>query len=188
MIGLLVNIIYAAIAVVLAILIGAWGWFERTIQSVKADKKNIIKLIVVPLVYYFLFTRALGIYELLIQKNHVSFQEKDMTPRREVKAERYVRLQGKTYFLDRYRNSVSFLMDDDRPVLSLAYYIMTYSRRFSKYGEIVWDRHCALMIEKDNPEELDSYLEKVRWMTDEEKSQRVNRIKSQIKFNKKKQP
>ena len=173
----MLRIIQLLLAVVLGAFFFCFSWFKDTWYSVKKDKRNIPKLICVPIICFYLVTRAFGFVEIYIKKDTRQYTLQDMTERRLEKAERLIDLQSKTYFLDRYKNIISFLKEDDRPFLANTFHLMTYSRRFYKYSDIVWSSHLKRLVKEQNEEKLEDYKKHVKWMSDNELTRNINRYK-----------
>ena len=177
----LLSIIINIFFFVVGLLLKSLGWLKQTTLSVKEDWKNVFKLVGVFFMTVYIISRIMLIDQLYIKDEHTKFTEKDLTPRREVRLERYVKLQEKTLILDRYANAVMFIKYDDRPLLAKIVYTMTCNYRFLPFSSLVWDRHCMSIIEQNDQEKLDEYLDKVTWLTDQEKQQKVNKLKLIIK-------
>lgn len=105
-----------------------------------------------------------------------AIQKKDLTPRRKERFERYVKLQEKTYYIDRYNNMLHLLKEDDRPLLSDAIYFLTCSRRMYKFRDLVWQEHLNGFAEEQNLEKAMTYTDKVKWMSNNEKIRRIKAI------------
>lgn len=176
MISFLLNMIFVVAAFLLSAVVGAFKWLKDTALSVRENPRNLMKLIAVPLMWFYVFTRAMAVYETFYVEDDMKFTETSLTPQREKKLQKYVRMQEKTLFLDRYRNTVNYFVTDDRPGLAACFYLMTYSRRFARYGDLVWNRHCEKIVRTGDQNKIDRYFKKVRWLTEEEKNSTINRF------------
>lgn len=67
-------------------------------------------------------------------------------------------------------------LNHDRPGLAACFYLMTYSKRFARYGDLVWNRHCEKIVRTGDRNKIDRYFKKVRWLTEEEKNSTISRF------------
>lgn len=159
------------------IISGSFRWYYQTIKGVKTDKSNIFKVIAAPLIVFYLFTRIFAAYDILIKKDTAPYTEQQMTPSRERRVETLMCLQEHMLLIDRYRNTLMRIKEDDRPNLATFLYVMTVPRRYYKLGDVAWNRHCKALVDLEDTTALDEYLEKVTWLTQKEKDLAVTRIK-----------
>ena len=173
----LLSIIIDIFFFLVGLFLKSFDWLKQTTLSVKDDWKNIFKLVGVFLLTVYVTSRIMLIDQIFIKKDFTGFTEKDLNPRREVRLERYVKLQEKTLIMDRYSNAIMFIKYDDRPLLAKIVYTMTCNYRFLPFSELVWDRHCMSIIEQNDQDKLNEYLDKVTWLTDQEKQEKVKQLR-----------
>lgn len=183
MLSYLFYIIIVIICFLLSQIFRLYRWFKRTVASIQNNKWNVIKLILVPVLIYYLATRLLVIHQVYIKEDTYQYKEEDLTPRREERLKRYVRIEEKTLFLERYYNVLYALKSDDRPVLRRIFHIMTCNRRFYRFQELTWARALDSMCQKWDLEQFECYLKKCKFFSEKDKQKFINYFKLLEKDN-----
>lgn len=168
-------LIYFIIGTLLSILGAAFFWLRDSFLEARNNRRHFYKPVLVLLVLAYVFSRIQFAVD-IIRDDTACYTRKDLTPRRKERLERYVRLQEKTYYIDRYNNMLHFLKEDDRPLLSNTVYYLTCSRRFYRFRDLVWQEHLNGFAVENDVEKAVAYMDKVKWMSDNEKLKRIKAI------------
>lgn len=168
-------IIYLLIGTLLSILGAAFVWFRNSLYAARNNKRHFYKPILVLVFFAYVFSRIQFAVD-IVRDDTACYTKKDLTPRRKERFKRYVKLQENTYYIDRYNNMLHFLKEDDRPLLSDAIYFLTCSRRMYKFRDLVWQEHLKGFAVEQDVEKAAAYMDKVRWMSDDEKLKRIKAI------------
>lgn len=168
-------IIYLLIGTLISILGAAFVWFKNSLYDAQNNKKHFYKPILILIFFIYVFSRVQFAVD-IVRNDTACYTKKDLTPRRKERFEKYVRLQEKTYYIDRYNNMLHLIKEDDRPLLSDVIYFLTCSRRMYKFRDIVWQEHLNGFAEEMDTEKALAYMDKVKWMSNNEKLKRIKSI------------
>lgn len=172
------GIIYLIIGTLISIAGAAFIWLRNSFISAKNDRKNFYKPILLIVFYAYVFSRIQFAIDIYLDSDLTGYKSKDLTPRREQRFEKYVRLQEKTHYIDRYKNMIYYLNEDDRPILAVSVYFLTCSRRLYKFSDLVWDAHLSKLLEEKNEKKIAAYLESIKWLSDEDKAKQIQKLDS----------
>lgn len=168
-------IIYLLIGTLLSILGAAFVWFRNSLYAARNNKRHFYKPILVLIFFAYVFSRVQFAVD-IVRNDTACYTKKDLTPRRKERFERYVKLQEKTYYIDRYNNMLHLLKEDDRPLLSDAIYFLTCSRRMYKFRDLVWQEHLNGFAEEQDLDKMMDYIKKVKWLSLNELTKRIKSI------------
>lgn len=110
----------------------------------------------------------------------INYTERDLTPRREERLNKYIKLQQKTYFIDRYGNMIQHLEEDDRPIMAKSIFLLTCPRRVFKFVDLIWYRHLEILVKESSENEVNAYLNKVKWISKQKKERTLKDIRAQL--------
>ena len=175
----IILLLYFFISLLVTIVRLPFRWFSNSISSARQDKRNFYKPILVVLLIAYAITRLHFIYDIYMSDEPALYTERDLTPRREERLSKYIKLQGDTYFIDRYGNMIHHLREDDRPIMAKTIFILTCPRRVYKFVDLIWYRHLENLVKESSEEEVDTYLNQVKWLS----KQKKERILMQVRRN-----
>lgn len=173
-----ILLLYFFVGILVSIIRLPFRWFRDSVSSARQDKRNFYKPILVVLLIAYAITRLHFVYDIFMSGEAINYTERDLTPRREQRFEKYVRLQEKTHYIDRYKNMIYYLDEDDRPILAFSVCFLTCSRRLYKFSDLVWDAHLSRLLEEKNEKKIAAYLESVKWLSEEEKAKTIQKFNS----------
>ena len=155
-------------------------WFRDSVSSARQDKRNFYKPILVVLLIAYAITRLHFVYDIFMSGEAINYTERDLTPRREERLNKYIKLQQKTYFIDRYWNMIQHLEDDDRPIMAKSIFLLTCPRRVFKFVDLIWYRHLEILVKESSENEVNAYLNKVKWISKQKKERTLKDIRAQL--------
>ena len=155
-------------------------WFRDSVSSARQDKRNFYKPILVVLLIAYAITRLHFVYDIFMSGEAINYTERDLTPRREERLNKYIKLQQKTYFIDRYGNMIQHLEDDDRPIMATSIFLLTCPRRVFKFVDLIWYRHLEILVKESSENEVNAYLNKVKWISKQKKERTLKDIRAQL--------
>ena len=110
----------------------------------------------------------------------VCYTERDLTPRREERLSKYIKLQKDTHIIDRYGNMIQHLREDDRPIMAKTIFLLTCPRRVYKFVDLIWYRHLEILVKESSEDEVNTYLNNVNWLSKQEKERILKRIRGNL--------
>lgn len=170
-----ILLLYFFVVMLVSIIRLPFRWFRDSVSSARQDRRHFYKPILVLIFFAYVFSRIQFAVD-IVRDDTACYTKKDLTPRRKERFEKYVRLQEKTYYIDRYNNMLHLLKEDDRPLLSDIIYFLTCSRIMYKFRDIVWQEHLNGFAEEMDTEKALAYMDKVKWMSNNEKLKRIKSI------------
>ena len=175
-----ILLLYFFVGMLVTIIRLPFRWFRDSVSSARQDKRNFYKPILVVLLIAYAITRLHFVYDIFMSGEAINYTERDLTPRREERLNKYIKLQQKTYFIDRYGNMIQHLEDDDRPIMAKSIFLLTCPRRVFKFVDLIWYRHLEILVKESSENEVNAYLNKVKWISKQKKERTLKDIRAQL--------